>query len=856
MSTKSALVKALVEAVRRYPGSTARELSAVLRRQGYEVHKRDINPLLYHDSDCFRHDGGYVPRWSLVRAAAPGNAGRAARTAQIRTRRGEVAPLYQRLEGLDHVPPAQQPPPSPPRSTSRPEPPGPRRPLLPPPVWTLDLMPWQKEALTAWYAAGGRGVVEAVTGTGKTHVGLELIAQMPAQGGRSTVLVPTVVLQDQWARRVRQHCPRLRLALAGGGFHDPQESADVTIAVMHSAAAKDLTLGPARRNLLIADEVHRYGAEKMREALRDGYDLRLGLTATYERDSDEGIAEVLDPYFDRVVMSYGYDRAVPEGVVAKFQLLFLGVALTMDEREVYERLSRSISRARHVLVAAGASAIDLQRNLARFYAMGGRIREAVKTFETSTRARRQLLANSTNKTQAVVDLAETLDHSRGAVVFTQTIEAAEAAAEELRRRGVVSASVHSEMPMVERMANIHALEDESLRVLCAPRILDEGLDIPNIDIGVVLAASRSKRQLIQRLGRVIRKKDDARWAHFLVIYARGTVEDPEQGAHEGFLGLVRASASDEAILPTWDRHEVACRTGLPPTHEVPGDPGLATLVRQARMRLRELQPPRQGAPLSASGVAAHQPGDLVARERPFRPTPAEQWQARIDAAIALGKVQSLPHAVTKPPAPHASSPAPQASRPREPSSPVGRQSGAETAAGRGAHHVADGWQQVAETGLAHRSGDGEHRRDGLDAQEAVAFAASAATSIFAVYVEVPPYPLVDATRPEELLALPLARGAQVRLHVKGPSAQSLTQQLAGMLARRDGIALSVEPLSGATAERAQLNRGAILAWDLVRQPAAPQARRPPVQRDAPRINTTWCTSCGTPISNDGRCRCS
>ena len=80
--------------------------------------------------------------------------------------------------------------------------------------------------------------------------------------------------------------------------------------------------------------------------------------------------------------------------------------------------------------------------------------------------------------------------------------------------------------------------------------------MPNIDCGIVLSASRGRRQMIQRLGRVIRKKPDGRSALFLVVFAKDTVEDPQQGAHEGFIAVARAAARSESVLPSWTSEDL------------------------------------------------------------------------------------------------------------------------------------------------------------------------------------------------------------------------------------------------------------------------------------------------------------
>jgi RNA polymerase primary sigma factor len=75
------------------------------------------------------------------------------------------------------------------------------------------------------------------------------------------------------------------------------------------------------------------------------------------------------------------------------------------------------------------------------------------------------------------------------------------------------------------------------QILAAPRLLDEGIDVPEADLGIIVAANRSRRQMVQRLGRVIRKKDDGRVGRLVVLYSKGTVEDPDVQGEE-FLARV------------------------------------------------------------------------------------------------------------------------------------------------------------------------------------------------------------------------------------------------------------------------------------------------------------------------------
>ena len=106
--------------------------------------------------------------------------------------------------------------------------------------------------------------------------------------------------------------------------------------------------------------------------------------------------------------------------------------------------------------------------------------------------------------------------------------------------------MHSGQPSPERKAILRDFETGVLRAVVAPQLLDEGVDVPAADLAIILAASRSRRQMIQRMGRVLRRKPDGRVARLVVVFVEGTVEDPALGAHDLFLNEVTDVA--ESVL--------------------------------------------------------------------------------------------------------------------------------------------------------------------------------------------------------------------------------------------------------------------------------------------------------------------
>jgi len=136
------------------------------------------------------------------------------------------------------------------------------------------------------------------------------------------------------------------------------------------------------------------------------------------------------------------------------------------------------------------------------------------------------------------------------LVFTETMDSARRLAW-ICNQATPSFPLTSESTPAERREKLTAFAGGRLKVLCAPRILDEGIDVPEAELAVIVGASNTRRQMIQRMGRVIRKKHDGRSARILITYVIGTGEDPNLGGHEAFLDQIIPHASS-VIMPEGD----------------------------------------------------------------------------------------------------------------------------------------------------------------------------------------------------------------------------------------------------------------------------------------------------------------
>ena len=212
------------------------------------------------------------------------------------------------------------------------------------------LYAWQLDALTAWLRCGRRGVIEAVTGSGKTDMAMAAIADAHRRGIFVLVVVPTRVLIAQWYERLTTAFPDLDIGRLGDSQRDRPDSCDVLVATRHSAASQRPLPDEGQGGLLIADECHGFGGGILRKSLIGAYAERMGLTATLER-SDDAIERVILPYFGGVCFRYDFAAAIDDGVCAQPRVAFVSVPLEKKERLEYIATEQQLVNARRVLRA-------------------------------------------------------------------------------------------------------------------------------------------------------------------------------------------------------------------------------------------------------------------------------------------------------------------------------------------------------------------------------------------------------------------------------------------------------------------------------------------------------------------------
>ena len=355
----------------------------------------------------------------------------------------------------------------------------------PAPWKSIALRPYQEAALSAWNAASRRGVVVLPTGSGKTRLALSAMA---TSGLRTLCLVPTRALLTQWHGLVSQTYGGAVGCLGDG----ERRLSPITIATFESAYRYMPRIGN-RFDLLVVDEAHHFGGGLKDEALEMATaPSRLGLTATPPelRHHAARLSELIGPKVFELSVS---DLA--GSYLAPFDLVKLFVELTPAERRSYqgwlELYREPLAEFRRLNQAASWES---------FLRWAARSEEGRRAIAAWSRARR-LLAYPEGKRDLLGSLLERHRASR-VMVFVGDNETAYRVAREF-----LIMPLTCDIRRRERDSVLDRFRKGALRALVSARVLNEGIDVPDAEVGIVVAGRLGGREHVQRIGRVLRPRE-------------------------------------------------------------------------------------------------------------------------------------------------------------------------------------------------------------------------------------------------------------------------------------------------------------------------------------------------------------
>ena len=343
---------------------------------------------------------------------------------------------------------------------------------------------WQSTALESW-SGEMRGIAKVVTGGGKTvFAGMCINAFYSDGGSRVAIIVPTTALRDQWYSIMTSSwgIPTLNIATS----RDEAYADDWSVLILVINTARDVVpnLDCQTDSLLIVDECHRAASEENRKSMTGSWRSTLGLSATPERQYDDFFETVLEPALGGIIIDYDYNQAYEDGVISDFNLSNYKVEFTPEEAEAYSDYTRSIISERRFLERHGLSTSEKLERLLMLRASVSKNAEL-------------RLPVAVGLIQAVVP--------RKTILFHESIDHIEAMAIVLSEMGIDCRTYHSKLSPMRARESLSLFVDNSIEVLLTCRALDEGFDLPDIEVGIVASMTKSPRQRIQRLGRLLRR---------------------------------------------------------------------------------------------------------------------------------------------------------------------------------------------------------------------------------------------------------------------------------------------------------------------------------------------------------------
>src|SRR5260370_15928213 len=353
----------------------------------------------------------------------------------------------------------------------------------------VEPRPYQNEALARWLAEGSAGVVVLPTGAGKTLVAAMAIHET---GLWTLAVVPTLDLLQQWRTALASALSLDidEIGIFGGG---EKEMKPITIITYDSAALYPREL--QRFGLLVFDECHHLPAPTYRLIAESAFTpLRLGLSATTER------SDMMHLELEQLIGPEVYRRSpaeLTEGrYLAQYQELCIDIALSSEDEARYaeqRRVYREFLQRRHIIIH---SPEEFQKKVIFMSARDPEARKAMLAW----REARNIAMNAPAK-YAEIERLLRLHAQDQVILFSEYNQVVD----EISRRFCLP-SITYKTPTEERRAILERFRAGKYSKLVSGRVLNEGLDVPDCRVAIIVSGNSTKREYIQRLGRVLRPK--------------------------------------------------------------------------------------------------------------------------------------------------------------------------------------------------------------------------------------------------------------------------------------------------------------------------------------------------------------
>lgn len=365
----------------------------------------------------------------------------------------------------------------------------------------------QEEAIRNWIKSKGKGTIVAATAFGKTRTAVKIIQKLRTKYPNISVLVvvPTELLKNQWSSE---------LDIWGLGFN-------TEVRVMMGTSKMSLNC-----DLLIIDEAHRINSEQLSNILENTkFKLILGLTATFERlDGRHEILAKYAPICDTITIQ----DALLNGWISKYKDYV--VLLDVPDIDTYREYNKEFVQhfeyfqfdwnlALSMIGPKGF--INRAKYRDKICKDQSKSKEVFKqityhatAFMRSLQNRKKFIHNHPEKIRVAEEIIAARPNSK-IITFSANVKMAESFSS-----GFVYTGKDSKK---KNRATLEEFSQWASGCLHTCKLAEEGLNLPDLSVGIMLGVNSSKTKQIQTLGRVVRLNKD-KTAEFFTIIINNTVE--------------------------------------------------------------------------------------------------------------------------------------------------------------------------------------------------------------------------------------------------------------------------------------------------------------------------------------------
>lgn len=403
----------------------------------------------------------------------------------------------------------------------------------------FELKKDQRDAVDEWIKKKGKGSIIYSTGTGKTEIAFECARKMasltreqnPLLVFKILFLVPRIVLIEQNIKRLIKY--GIKKEKIGVYYGEKKDIKEITFSTYQSIIKNFDLLRES--DMIILDEMHMVSEtakrlSKIFDVLYDNYDkLILGLTATIDEN---------DPRYSKImklippVKKYMIKEAVNDGRLSEPNVILKPVKMNLEERRIYEQTTSTIKDISFKLKASNPLIVS------KLLKAGGQRAGLAKLWFASVHKRKKLLNETNSKLNESVNIVK--NHPKEKImIFSETIESLKNISEILAKNNIPSEVIHNKVKTKQRQEILDSW-GKNYFVLLSVHTLEIGFDIPSVSIAIIVSNTKNIHQLVQRIGRVIRKTDEKSQSLIYVIYVDDTKD-------KDILNLVKTSLQSNHI---------------------------------------------------------------------------------------------------------------------------------------------------------------------------------------------------------------------------------------------------------------------------------------------------------------------